>query len=443
MRNVQKLISGLMCGLMSGAYLSMASVMAGAAGLAAPAEGQIVRMAASDDAIPGGPGASRTISTASMEKYGTVLGFDAAQREAAKTFHDEYLQRVQEAEKTAADARKQMREMMEDGDREGGMKKMGEIFSKTAKAKAEASIQLMGNLKELMSAEQAPRWEKLERLRRREGVGGGGMGFMAPGAAVDLVDVLGSIKAPETELAKAATPVEEYERDFDRAILNYTEFQKKQAEELRKEQSGGQAGNGELEVRSIDHAAMQARFEEEQKEAGKLRELNRVFAGRIGATLSDEYKTKFEKEWLKRAYKRIFGEPHTLKQLNTVMGFGDLTPEQKTRASEMLDAYAKELDAANAKWLAEQQKAEADGKISPFPFMDEGTPEDLKKAKKNRQELDTKYSKALREMLTEEQRSRLPKRENRGLVGPDGGEMIIDDMGEGGVSIQVMTVDGH
>lgn len=423
--------------------VGLAALIAASAGLLIPApaaSAQVIRMASAGGSISGG-GMSRTIAAPTLEKYCGVLGYDEGQRAAAKAFHEDYLRSVAEADKALADANKKMKELMEDGDHQEAMKKMGENQGKYAKSKSDAAAQLMTNLKDLMKADQAPRWEKLERMRRREGVGAG---FMVSGASVDLVDVVGALKLPEAESAKIAGPLDEYERDFDHAIADYNRFQARREEEQKKKEKD-KGKEGEEMTFNLDMEEIQKMMEEDRKEAGKLRDVNKAFVGRLGAALSDEWRKKLDKEWLNRAYRRIFAEPHTLKQLKTAVGFGDLTPEQKTKVSEMLEAYQKDLEAANAKWLDEQQRAEADGKDGGgLPFMgDDATPEGLKKARTARQELDKKFSKSLREILSDEQKDRLPKRKNGGFVLPDGGEVFTDmDFEGGGAEIRVIQTGG-
>lgn len=422
--------------------VGLAALIASSAGLLIPAPAataQVIRMASSGGAISGG-GFSRTIAAPTLEKYCGVLGYDESQRTAAKAFHEDYLRGVAEADKALADANKKMKELMEDGDHQEAMKKMGENQGKYAKAKSDAATQLLANLKDLMKADQAPRWEKLERMRRRESISGG---FMVAGASVDLIDVMGALKLPEAEAAKIAGPLDEYERDFDHAIADYNRFQARREEEQRKKEKGKEGG--EEASFNLDMEEIQKMMEEDRKEAGKLRDVNKAFVGRLGAALSDEWKKKLDKEWLARAYRRIFAEPHTLKQLKTAVGFGDLTADQKTKVSEMLETYQKELEVANAKWLDEQQRAEADGKDGGgMPFMGEdNTPEGLKKARSARQELDKKFSKSLREILSEEQKDRLPKRKNGGFVLPDGGEVFTDfDIEGGAAEIHVFQAGG-
>lgn len=407
--------------------------------LVSEAGAQVIQRSGASIAMPsGGPGGGggRTITGPMLDRYAGVLGFDDSQKEAAKTFHEEYQRRVGEADKVAADARKKMKEMMEDGDHQSAMKKMGELMGESAKIKAEATTQFLANLKDVLSEAQAPGWERFERLRRRESIGGMGGFGMASGAAVDLTDVLSTIKLPETENAKIAVTVDQYEREMDVAIKNYQAFQARQAEEERKENKDAKEGEP---VINFDMGKMQERMAETQKESSKLRDVNASHVRKMGESLSEEWKKKLEKEWLARAYRRIFSESHTTKQLKTAIGFGDLSAEQKAKVGEMLEAYAKELESSNQRWLEEQQKAEAEGTVNPLPLMgDDGSPEGLKKARKDRRELDTKFSKQLREILTEEQRERLPKRQG-GLMGGEGMEIFTsEDLGGGNVEIQVI-----
>jgi hypothetical protein len=410
----------------------LAVILSAAAGLAAApaASAQVVRTVSAVGA-PGPGGADRTITGAALDKYAGVLALDDAQRTAAKTFHEEYQRRVADADKDLAAVNKKMRELFEDGDHKEAMKKMGDGHAAYAKAKGAATEQLLGNLKALLTADQAARWDKLERLRRREGLAGA---FMVAGASVDLIDVLAALKLPDTESAKVAGPLEEYERDFDRAITDYNRYQTRRDEEQKKKQGAAEDGPVNFDMEDIRKL-----MDEDRKEAGKLRDVNKSYVGRLGNALPEEWRKKLEKEWLARAYRRIFAEPHTLKQLKTAAGFGDLSAEQKSKVSEMTDNYQRELDSLNARWLEEEQKAEAEGKGgSGFPFMgDEDTPEGLKKAREARQELDRKFSKNLREILSEEQKERLPKRKNGGFVFPDGGEGIELEMGDGNVQIMI------
>jgi hypothetical protein len=419
--------------------------LTGGFGAAGEAVGQVVRSA--DVRVgPGGPGAAgrsglaRTITKPMMEKYAGVLGLDATQREAATTFHEAYQAKAAEGDKKAADARKKMKEMMEDGDRDAAFKKMGEMMGESATIKAEASKELLENLKALLTEGQAGGWEKLERLRRRESIGGGGMGGgmgfgMASGATVDLTDVVAAVKLPEGETAKIAGIVEQYELAMDSAIKGYQAYQEQRAEEERKEMEGRKEGEVSWDLEKVE-----MRMKADMKESAKLREVNAGHVRKIGDALSEEWRAKIEKEWLTRAYRRIFGESHTTKQLKAAVGFGDLSSEQKEKIEALLAAYEKDAAAANQRWLEEQRKAEAEGTISALPFRaDETDPEGLRDARKARKDLDTRISKTLRETLTETQRERLPKRQGGMAGGMEGMEFIGESI-DGGGNVEVHVI---
>lgn len=418
--------------------LVLLSGVVGMAGVGGEALGQVVAGAS----ISVGPGgdmggmASRTITKPMLEKYAGVLGLDPAQREAAGTFHEAYQRKAAEGDTIAVNARKKMREMMEDGDHDAAFKKMGEMMGESGKVKAEASKELLENLKALLTDRQAGAWEKLERLRRRESLGGGGMWFgMASGAAVDLTDVVAAVKLPEVETAKIAGIIEQYELAMDSAIKSYHAYQEKRQEEERKEMEGRKEG----EV-MWDTEKMESRMKADMQESAKLREVNAGHVRKIGEALGEDWRAKVEKEWLSRAYRRIFAESHTTRQLKAAVGFGDLSSEQKEKIEALLAAYEKDAAAANQRWLEEQRKAEAEGTLSAMPFRaDQTDPEGLREARKARKDLDTRISKTLRETLTESQRERLPKRQGGMVGGMEGMEFIGESFGgDGNVEVHVI-----
>jgi hypothetical protein len=369
----------------------------------------------------GGPGGGGQISKTSLDRYAQVLGLDDAQREMARTLHDGYAEAYQAAGK---DRRDQMSALMrsseETGDRTVFRDKMPEVMKTYRQRTDELEKSFLGDLRALLTTEQAASWPKVERMRRREVGLPRGSGLAGEG--IDLTEVA---RALDLKVEGLSATLDQYELDLDRAIQD----------RLAEMQKFADVRPGPDPMR-MD--AMQEMMAKSRELGAKIRDLNQSYARRIESLLPDSAKPAFSTEMRRRTFPQVFREPHTMKQYAAALGFSDLTTDQRASIEADKASYDRDLAAANDRWIQAIMDSEkdgqsgmvslGDGQMMRMSFGEEPGP--LNDARKARRELDERFRDRLASRLTKAQQERLPKREE-----PQSGQVF-----EGA---QMLVIDGR
>ncbi len=429
---------------LSAPALAVAVGTVSALALSAPAhaQGSAVR------SIRGGPGPGSgggpEISKRSVDRYASLLGLDPTQREAAAALQQAYSENAQKNAQEMQDAIKAVQDDAGEGDHSAVLEKLPQIMGKHSEKRAALQKGFLDDLRSLLTPKQEESWPKLERLRRREGMGGG----MNPvsGSSIDLTELLPKLKLPDAEVAKLDDTLEQYQQDLDKALI--------ERDKARRERDGGQTSGVRME---FDMESIKARNAEERDAAIKIRDLNRQFARRLGALLSDESRAKLDEEFKKRSFRQIFKEPYPAKAINAALKFDDLDANQKKALLAEQEAYNREVASLNDKWMQALDKAETEGKTGGMfglPGMGNES-EELAAARKARRELDEKTSQRVKTALNEKQREKLPKKNNPNnsvelahggagvvtstIIAADGAEGDDDAEAPGGTAIMIMN----
>jgi len=398
---------------------------------------------------PGGAGGPE-ISKRSVDRYANLLGLDPIQREAAAALQQGYFESIQKISQEMQDSLKTIQDEAQNGDHSALFEKMPEIMCKHGEKRAALQRSFMDDLKSLLTPKQEEAWPKLERLRRREGLGGGMGTSMVSGSSIDLTELVPKLKLPDAETAKLDDILEQYQQDLDKAIV--------EREKARAERDGGDSGKITMD---FDMEKIKARAAEEREAAVKVRDLNRQYERRIGALLSDESRAKLDEEFKKRSFRQIFKEPMPSKMLGAALKFDDLDASQITTLLAEKETYQREVASLNEKWMRALDKAETEGKAGGM-FMLPGMSnesEELAAARKARRDLDEKTSQRIKSALNEKQREKMPKKSNSTnnvqvtnggagvatstFIAADGGDGEEDSEGPTGGAIIILNTQEH
>jgi hypothetical protein len=377
------------------------------------------------------------ISRRSLEDYGKLVNLTADQKEAVKSLYDAYTAAHAEVQKEMT---KTFQEVAEKAQDTGDFK----VYQKELPKKMQALNERMEKLekgfyddaKALLTTEQQASWSRVERHRRREK--GLRFGFIS-GQSVDMVKVVDALKLDPKSVPGLTDEVEHYEADMDRAIQAFEKFGKDQEKEQAKW------------AEDFDMSKMAEMMEKAKSvmtqmlDIGKgMRDVNRQYQRTILPLLPEDQREKFEAEFNKRAYPRIYREGYPSKALAAAAGFNDLTADQSKTIAEMKAEYAREVAATSKKWaLATQEREDKTGgqMMEMMSMMgggggDESVKEAANKAREDRKDLDKRYKEKLLALLNEGQRDRLPeeKKEPGGMFGMAGGDFFMppDDEPEPG-----------
>ncbi len=380
-------------------------------GVAEVARGQVlmIQESAGSAAVAGG-------RIRSVEPYAKLLGLSKDEAEAAAVLHEAYLQACREA---GEERRKKFAEMREGGP-EAAMARVQElpkIMEAYRERVAAAEAQFFDDLAVVVMAEAKPElWEAAQRMRRREvGLRSSPMG----GAAVDLVEVVDSLKLPAAVAAEIGPSMLDYELAIDRQI---------QARDRAVVKEEPLVPGRVMSIEEIEERNRPVR-----EATIKLREVNEQHARRIQAALPAEYREAFDEAWRKRAFPFIYKATQTERELAAAEGFADLTTEQREQVALLREAFERDLKRANEALESAMREEDEKGMVGPggarvrlFNGPREDTALDL--AKKAKAEMAAAARERLGRILNEGQKKRLPEPEPEAAEQVFTGErvMIID-----------------
>ncbi|MFO0831983.1 MAG: hypothetical protein U0637_09080 [Phycisphaerales bacterium] len=343
-----------------------------------------------------GRGSMSAIGRSSFKDYGKLLGLSEDQVQSATELFDGYRAAFKTA-KDENDAKMQSisENMQESGDFQASIKEMQEQSGRFSEASAKLEETFMADLKALLTDKQADRWPAVERHRRREN--GLRMGFYS-GAGVDLLSMVAKMGAdPGTPEFSAL--MEQYEVEMDRRLQ---ENERKMGDAAKE---GGKAD-------AFDFAAQQEQMKKMGESSKTIRDLNRDYVKRMGGLMDGEHRGAFEAEFNRRSFPDVYKETYTEQCLKAAATMPDLDTAQKEAVANLLSQYQKDAGPLNESWSKAINKAEEDAGGSMLMEMNKwsggGQKEDVKKARADRKELDSRVAKRLDELLTPTQREKLP-----------------------------------
>jgi hypothetical protein len=382
-----------------------------------------------------GVGESGVVTSSGLSAYVKILGLDAAQQEAAR----ELLEGTTAATRTATDEMRAEMKGFQDKLREAVQKDgvqalqemMGEemqpILKKYTQRRSELESQFFEDFKLLLTDAQREKFPAVERHRRRE------TGLRGPNLGVDLVAVAEEtgVRAASGEAAEA---LERYETELDRLLVERSRLTKESRE------------SQEDAMKRMDLEAIENSQKHVKDNGLAIRELTKVSVAKIASFLSEEKRAAFEMGVKRREFPRVYSAPHISKAVEAALAMSDLDAIQRQSLRELKDRYERDAGPLNQKWA---QAIEADRDTGNVRMAIQDAVNGMRldpdkganQCQKARKELDEATEKRLLELLTPDQRTRLPaKRPEKGGQG----FMGMDD-GEGqGISISVTaTSDEH
>lgn len=420
-----------------GRTIVLAAVALASCALSATAEAQVrISMSAA-----GAAGDSSTISAKAVDRYAGILGLDAGQREALRTLHSAYMTEVEEAGKGLREASKKAREAAEDGDMTAVLVELEKASAKQQARWKELTDTLLQDMRGMLTPDQESKWIRLERARRRESLPMlAWMPGSVSGSAVDLCLLVEGLSLPAEEAAKAAPALEEYEVELD-ALIREGQAELASEEEAAKKSKEAPAQEGPAQM--LDPVVVQEMIKKTHARSLRARDVNRRYVERLSASLGEEWRARLISAWNKAAFRKVYREPHILKQLKAAQSFADLDEDQKRALQALLAEYEAGLSEANARWAEALLRRDTEGPSMMLGMNPEDESEAVK-ARKARLDLDKAIRERMRSLLNESQQARLPKMPSGPRMVMPGGEEMEIDLGDmelpEGADVQFMAV---
>ncbi len=359
-----------------------------------------------------------------FEEYGDLLGLDDEQREAGlalvdlnldemRAMMDDLQARIEEMTSGFNDPsrfeedpmaamqamREQMRTMREE---------MTSVVTEAVDGFLEKDEAMLTDLRLLLREDQVDAWPMVERRHRRKSTLNP-QGAMTHGAGVDLVDILEEIDAPtDGPVREIAT---QYELEIDTAVKKRTRQMVGMIGDMMDYQfamSENMMG-GSNELPENPYIAM--------RESGlKLRDMNRRYARQLESAMSDDTRTAFHAEWMRRHYPEVYSPTGTDARITTASKLGDLSADQRERLEAVRTTYTRDVAALNdkyAKAIAEQEEDPASADPMQMAMMMQGMGDGndpVSEARAARNEFEQRIVDQIDAVLNEEQLARMPDR---------------------------------
>jgi hypothetical protein len=377
------------------ALAGVAVGVAAAGGLAMPApqaSGQ-VRIAMS---TARGGGSMSPVSRSAFKDYTKLLNLTEDQAQSATELFDGYRAEFKSAKEAHDSTMQSVQEEMQEGENfEASMKAMREAAGAFSDKSGALESSFMNDLRAILTDAQAERWPNVERHRRRDT--GLRMGFYS-GGDIDLISMVEKLRVnPGT--AEFGALLSQYELDMDRRLQDAS----------REREDAGKDADKDG---PMDFAKQQQRMKEMAEASKPIRDLNRDYAKRMGAMMGAEARGTLEREFARRSFPSVFEASHTEECLKAAAAMADLDTTQRETVSSLLAQYEREAQALNQAWARAIDDAEEEqgGSIAVQinKWSGGGGNADLKKARTDRKDLDTKVKGRLDEVLTPSQRQKLP-----------------------------------
>jgi len=340
------------------------------------------------------------ISRRDMDRYAAFLALDDDQREAAMVLLDGYQTSFDAVARDMRDAMDAAREEFRDTRDPSVWRDLGPRMQAFGAQREEMEADLLRDVREILTAEQAALWPRMEMMRRRDATMR--RGFLS-GESVDLVRLTEDQALAADAAAQVRPILDRYEQDMDRALTDRNKVFETNRE---KGVEAWQAG---------DMEAVDALFAEAREASIRVRDLNRQYARQIAAALPGEAGAKFDSEFQRRSFPRVYRQDYAERAIDAATKFTDLTPEQSESLTGIRQSFQRELGVLQSKQAAAQEESEVSRTIGDFMGRGRGGPggsdrSAVREARAERQALDDRFLAQLRGILTPEQAARLPER---------------------------------
>lgn len=330
-----------------------------------------------------------------VNQYATLLNLDKEQKDVVMALLEGYSQQATLASREMRQQTERIREEFRDTQDPSVWGRMRDVATKFRDTRRQLDSGFMGDFQAILTEEQAKKWPSVERAARRDQTMRWGR---LSGERVDLIAMIERENFDAASKQQVAGVLADYEQDLDRELQRRNDVYEKAMQTMMN------MGRG------MDMQAMQDAVEEGRRAGVRVRDLNRRYARQISDILPEGERERFNAQFQQESFPDVYRETAAFRALSASKNFADLTTSQKEEIERMTSLYQRENASLSAKLAAAVEEAENRFNLAEM-FARGGRPDannpqnDLRR---QRRELDRRTTDALRGLLTEEQRQRLP-----------------------------------
>jgi hypothetical protein len=363
-------------------------------------------------------GGDTTISTGDLKRYEDRLTFTDDQRAAARTLLEGYRAELKTVDDETTAARQAAMEKFRESRDPAIFEGVRTAGEEATKRKVKAESDFLGDVKSLLTPEQEPKWDGVERMRRRDvGLRRGRL----TAERLDVVKLVDDLKLESKQQAGLADILGEYELAVDRELA---------ARNKVYEEVGGKIG--EL-MRNQDMDGAQKELELAREAGLKVREINKKFARQVMEALPADQKAVMALAVKKASHPEIYNDSLISKQLAAAELLSGLDETQKKSITELREKHAREIGGVNDQLAAAAEANELTMSVQDIMGRFRGQPGPGEDLRSQRSDLESAAAESLKKILTPEQMGQLPRPEPRGQGGRGGrrGQPQNDNADEG------------
>ncbi|MGE3107557.1 MAG: hypothetical protein AB7G11_01110 [Phycisphaerales bacterium] len=262
---------------------------------------------------------------------------------------------------------------------------------------------IMDDLKSLLDADQIGQWDRVARLqRRRATLSWGGRA----GDRIDLAEIVAGLRLEEGASASLAGTLSQYEIDLDRELQARVKYVEDSSEAWFKM------------MEEYDETKWNAMLKDWTEVNRRIGQVNERYRRALASELPEAKAKEFEKRVLQEIYPKVYRRSHAEMVLDAAERLEGLDSATVEGLKGVRETYERESAGANEKWaqaLSDQDDRMEKESNGQNMWWGDWRPEDPKvqEARSARMALDRRTTQAIRAMLTEEQRKKLPDRKWR------------------------------
>jgi hypothetical protein len=224
---------------------------------------------------------------------------------------------------------------------------------------------------------------------------------------VDLIAMLDAVRVDRAASPALAEVVLQWESDVDRLLIEKDTLMRSGMRDMMGKE--GQPGTADV----------RAKFFKDLCDIGaRIGESSRRAAREAQGLLPEDKLEAFEQEIKVRCYPRIYAGSPVIAAVKAAEALGDVSAEQKSKLAELRRSYDQEARGVNGRWASaadEKQRQLRDllPEMMGRPERDLKPGDPFSVASADRHSLDDRYLARVNELLTPEQRERVPASQSR------------------------------
>jgi Spy/CpxP family protein refolding chaperone len=360
---------------------------------------------AQDEAINEAGPLAQPFTGRSLAQYIKTAALTPDQAAAARSLHQGYRAAYMAAtKKTRSKTEDLAKDMREKNDWQKFAQERGKLTVEYVDQARALEKTLLEDLRALTTPEQAPRVDAAERARRRET---GMLLSLGHGERLDLISMLEAQKTDPASSPALTELVSRWEQDVDRLLIEKDKIVFTGMRDMMGEQGGERMDK--ISKLMSDVVAICTR----------IGDANRRAATEAQQLLPQDKQAPFALDTKLRTYPRIYGPSYINNAITAAKKYNDLTPDQRTKLTDLAAAYQREADPINTRWASAADQKVHDMPANPMEVImqferGQADPSDpFVAARTDRKNLDDRYKAKLKEILTTPQSDQLPKDESR------------------------------